>query len=126
MNKEIVLYYIECTCIRDCNFPNTSFKTGDIVYINPNASSKEMYIWNPYINTESLIIQHAKRYSRFGTSSYMSFTRQKRNAKKWKVKRYPERIVNIINSYGEFNAVIKEIKVTYTEEENVCDVTLNN
>ena len=77
-----------------------------------------MYIWNTYINPDALIVESARKYSRIaGSLSYMPFTRQKRYTKKWEIKRYAEHICNIINGYGEFNAVIKEIKVTYTEDD---------
>jgi hypothetical protein len=41
----------------------------------------------------------------------------KKNAKKWEIKRYPDWEAMLINEKGEFNAVVKEIKVTYEEEE---------
>ena len=108
------LYYIECTCIKDCHFPNVSFHVGDVFYYNKKAASNEMYIFNPHIHPESNIVKEAKKYT-FG--SYLPFTRQKRFAKKWEIKRYPDWEAMLINEKGEFNAVVKEIKVTYEEEE---------
>ena len=44
------LYYIECTCIRDCKFPNVEYHIGDIIYFNPKAASNETYVYYDYIN----------------------------------------------------------------------------
>lgn len=115
MNKS--LYYIECECIKNTVFPNVTIKEGEILYYNKKASSNEMYCFNSFINPDSEIVKNGKKYRGIGTRSYLPFTRKKQNAKKWEVKRYAESIVRIINELGEFNAVIKEIKVTYTEEE---------
>ena len=49
--------------------------------------------------------------------SHLPYTRQKKNAKKWQVKRYADWYANIINDRGEFKATVKEIKITYEEEE---------
>ena len=50
-------------------------------------------------------------------TAYLPFTRQKKNAKKWQIKRYADHEASIINNIGEFNAIVKEIKITYIEEE---------
>ena len=118
MNKS--LYYIECTANCDMEFENgyantkwgqennfikTIFHKGDIVYFNPKAASNEMYVGrdkNPYQGW---------------SSSYLPFTRQKRFAKKWQIKEYAEKNARIINEKEQFTAVIKEIKITYMEEE---------
>jgi hypothetical protein len=105
MNKS--LYYIECTCIRDCKFPNVEYHIGDIVYFNPKAASNETYVGygkdkNPYY---------------YWSSTHLPFTRQKKFAKKWQIKEYPERYARMVNDVGQFTAIVKEIKLTYTEEE---------
>ncbi len=106
------LYYIECTAKQDLEFPggiyknNPIFTEGEIVYFNANASSKEMsvhYLQNPY--------------SGIGTKSSLPFTRQKRFAKKWQVRRWADQYARSINAKGHFDAVVKEIKLTYEEEE---------
>ena len=53
----------------------------------------------------------------YWVSCYLPFTRQKRFAKKWQIKEWAEKYAKIINNIGEFNAIVKEIKLTYTEEE---------
>jgi len=115
MNKTI--YYIECKCIKNIVFPNVTIKEGEILYYNKKASSNEMYCFNNFINPDSEIVKNANKYRAIGSWSYLPFTRKKQNAKKWEVKRYAEDIVRIMNKLGEFNAIIKEIKVTYNEEE---------
>ena len=120
MNKS--LYYIECTANSDLEFDNgwadceygrknnlikTIFHKGDIVYFNPKATSNETYVGygpdkNPY---------------RYWSSSHLPFTRQKKFAKKWQIKEYAEKNARMINGVGQFTAIIKEIKLTYTEEE---------
>lgn len=112
MNKSF--YYIECTANSDLEFKTgwndeqfTKFYKGDVVYFTPKAASNEMYIGygkdkNPY---------------RGWSSSYLPFTRQKRFAKKWQIKEYADRNAEYINEKGQFNAVVKEIKITYVEEE---------
>lgn len=110
------LYYIECTCIREVKFPNTEFNIGDVLYYNKNVSSNEMYCFNRFINPDSEIAKNANKYHGIGSWSYLPFTRKKQNAKKWEIKRYAESIVRVINGLGEFNAIVKEIKVTYEEE----------
>ena len=110
------LYYIECTCIREVKFPNTEFNIGDVLYYNKKGTSNEMYCFNRFINPDSEIVKNANKYYVIGTSSYLPFTRKKQNAKKWEIKSYAEHTARIINELGEFNAVIKEIKVTYEEE----------
>jgi len=111
MNKS--LYFIECTAKDDIEFKTgwsedqiTVFHKGDIVYFNPKASANEMYVGygkdkNPYQGW---------------SSSYLPFTRQKRFAKKWQIKEYADRNAKYVNEYGQFNAIVKEIKITYTEE----------
>ena len=120
MNKS--LYYIECTAKSDIEFENgwancqygqennlikTIYKKGDVVYFNPKATSNETYVGygpnkNPY---------------RYWSSSHLPFTRQKKFAKKWQKKSYAENYSIMINNIGQFTATIKEIKITYTEEE---------
>ncbi len=120
MNKS--LYFVECTTNSDLEFDNawanceygrknnlikTIFHKGDIVYFNSKASSNEMYVGygpdkNPYCC-----------WSR----SYLPFTRQKKFAKKWQVRRYADETARWINHIGQFTAVVKEIKITYIEEE---------
>ncbi len=114
MNKTI--YYIECTCIKNIEFPNVAIKEGEILYYNKKASSNEMYCFNRFINPHSEIAWNTNKYRGIGTWSYLPFTRKKQNAKKWEIKRYAEDTARIINGLGEFNAIIKEIKVTYEEE----------
>ena len=46
MKKSI--YYIECTCIKDCSYPNIDFHVGDVFYYNKKASSNEMYLYYSY------------------------------------------------------------------------------
>ena len=105
MNKS--LYFIECTANSDIEFVRTTFHKDDIVYFNPKASSKEMYVGygkekNPY---------------QYWTSIHLPFTRQKRFAKKWQIKDYADKNARLINSVGQFTAIVKEINLTYTEEE---------
>lgn len=112
MNKS--LYFIECTANYDIELKTgwkddqiTTFHKGDVIYFNPKASSNEMYVGcvrekNPY---------------RWWSSCYLPFTRQKRFAKKWQIKDYADKNAQYINEKGQFNAVVKEIKLTYTEEE---------
>lgn len=119
MNKS--LYFIECTAKDDIEFKNgwadseygrknnlikTVYKKGDVVYFNPKASSNETYVGygidkNPYY---------------YLNSHHLPFTRQKKFAKKWQIREYAERNAKYINDIGQFTAVIKEIKLTYTEE----------
>jgi len=114
MNKS--LYYIECTCIKDCVYPNVEFHVGDVLYFNKKASSNEMYLWNRK-DWNKKYPDEIYKYRGVGDWSYLPFTRQKKNAKKWQVKRYAEWIRDRINERGEFNCVIKEIKITYEEED---------
>lgn len=120
MNKS--LYFIECTANDDVVFDNgwanckygqdnnlikTIYKKGDVVYFNPNASSNEAYVGygkerNPY---------------QYWNHGHLPFTRQKRYAKKWQIKEYANKNARLINSVGQFTAVVKEIKLTYTETE---------
>ena len=120
MNKS--LYFVECTANYDVVFDNglaksqygqehnlikTIYKKGDIVYFNPNAISNESCVdneKNPY--------KHC--CNNYG---HLPFTRQKKFAKKWQIKRYANRIAELINSAGQFTAVVKEIKLTYIETE---------
>ena len=105
MNKS--LYFIECTCIKDCVFPKVSFKTGDVVYFNSKASSDEMYVG----------YEREKNPYQYWSRGYLPFTRQKRFAKKWQIKDYADKNARFINNVGYFTAIVKEIKLTYTEEE---------
>ena len=50
-------------------------------------------------------------------TSYLPFTRKKTNAKKWQIKSYADGEAKWLNNTAEFNAIVKEIKVTYQEEE---------
>lgn len=105
MNKS--LYYIECTCIKDCIYRNVEFHIGDILYLNPKVTSHEMFVGygkekNPY---------------QYWDHGYLPFTRQKRFAKKWQIKDYVDKYARWINGIGQFNAIVKEIKLTYDEEE---------
>lgn len=112
MTKSI--YYIECICIKDCAYPNIDFHVGDVVYYNPKAASNEMYLgWNYRENRHPKL----EEIDKYKYQSYLPFTKQKKNAKKWEIKRYADRYANIINNTGEFSTVVKEIKITYTEEE---------
>lgn len=117
MKKSI--YYIECTCIKDCSYPNIDFHVGDVFYYNKKAASNEMYLYYSYKHKCHLTDEDNEHLDKtFGKyTSYIPFTRQKRFAKKWEIKRYPDLESRIINDMGEFNAVVKEIKVTYEEEE---------
>lgn len=118
MNKS--LYYIELTCIKDCSYPNVEFHVGEILYYNKKAASNEMYLFSPCINQGSKFMDedHAKKYLGLcGNSLYLPFTRKKSNAKKWQIKRYADQIAECISNRHEFNAVVKEIKITYKEEE---------
>jgi len=119
MNKS--LYYIECTCIKDCSYPNIDFHVGDVFYYNKKAASNEMYLYYSYKDKRHSTSEEDEHIaSTFGKyTSHIPFTRQKRFAKKWEIKRYPDWEAMLINEKGEFNAVVKEIKVTYTEEEEV-------
>lgn len=116
MTKSI--YYIECTCIRDVKFPNTEFHIGDIIYYCNNASSNEMYIFNNSLNTNSDIeFENVKQYRALCNKSHLPFTRQKKNARKYKKLKQAEWIKLIIDNKNDFKCDIKEIKITYTEEE---------
>ena len=111
-------YYIECTCIKNVKYPNVEFHIGDIVYFNKKASSNEMYLC--FNNTEHRHLTEEEKNNIptiYKWSSYLPFTRQKKYAKKWEIKRYANPNARLINSIGEFNAIVKEIKVTYQEEE---------
>jgi len=111
-------YYIECTCIKNVKYPNVEFHIGDIVYFNKKASSNEMYLY--FNNTEHRHLTEEEKNNiptLYKWSSHLPFTRQKKNAKKWEIKCYADSEANSINSIGEFNAVVKEIKVIYKEEE---------
>ena len=120
MTKSI--YYIECTCIKELKFPNTEFHIGDVLYYNGNASSDEMWMYNrKALNNidymyEIEMNENIKRYKGLATS-YLPFTRQKKNARKYKKLKQAEWIKSLIDSKGDFKCEIKEIKITYTEEE---------
>ena len=110
MNKS--LYYIECTCIRDCKFPNVEYHIKDIVYFNPKAVSNETYVG--YGKDENGEYKNPYSYYR---SSHLPFTRQKKFAKKWQIKDCADRYARHINEIGQFTAIVKEIKLIYEEEE---------
>ena len=112
-------YYIECTCIQDCSYPNVDFHVGDVLYYNKKTSSKEMYLYYNY-GSNRMLTEQEKDFIAVTIGKYTShipLTRQKRFAKKWQVKSYADFEANIINSKKMFNAVVKEIKVSYKEEE---------
>lgn len=117
------LYYIECTCIKDVRFPNTEFHVGDVLYYCNNASSNEMYIYNNNAlhNTdyEHMIemSENINRYKALCNQSHLSFTRQKKNARKYKKLKQAEWIKSCIEGREDFKCEIKEIKITYIEEE---------
>ena len=111
MNKK--LFYITCICIKPFSVESgwawkniTEFHEGDVLYYNLNATAQEMYVLsknNPY-----------KIYS---SPSYLPFTRLKKNAKKYKQRKYCEEICKYIESKGFFKCEIKEINVIYQEDE---------
>lgn len=117
MNKS--LYYIECTAKDDIEFntgwlkpTKTVYKKGDVVYYNPKAASNETYVG--YGKDEN---GNYKNPYQGWSSSHLPFTRQKKNAKKWQQKKYADRHARDVNEIGHFNAVVKEIKIIYEEEE---------
>ena len=116
------LYYIECICIRDVKFPNTEFHVDDVLYYNGNASSNEMWAFNnqAFLNADNLYLieanENIKRYKGLA-ESYLPFTRQKRNARKYKKLKQAEHIKSCIERRNDFVCEIKEIKIIYTEEE---------
>ena len=115
------LYYIECTCVRDVIFPNTEFHIGDVLYYNGNASSNEMYMYNNKAlhNTdyEHMIEMSENKRRYLGlANSYLPFTRQKKNARKYKKLKHVEHIKSCIENKNDFKCEIKEIKIIYTEE----------
>lgn len=117
--NNIVIYYIECTCIRDVKFPNTEFHIGDVLYYNGNASSNEMYLYNNItLHNEHMIeiSENTKRYKAICNQSHLPFTRQKKNARKYKKLKQVNNIKTCIESRGDLKCEIKEIKVTYEEE----------
>lgn len=112
------LYYIECTCVKECKYPNVEFHVGDVVYFNKKAASNEMYLYFNNVEHRHLTDEEKNRIPKiYKWSSHLPFTRQKKNAKKWQIKRYAEWEANVINYIGEFNAIVKEIKITYQEVE---------
>lgn len=117
------IYYIECTCIRDVKFPNTEFHIGDVLYYNGNASSNEMYIYNNIalhnVDCEHIyeMSENVKRYKALCNQSHLPFTRQKKNARKYKKLKQVNNIKTCIESRGDLKCEIKEIKIIYTEEE---------
>ena len=117
MTKE--LYFIQCTCKKDCKYPNIEFHKGDVYYFNNKARANAMYLWkrSALTNTEmDQLFPNRGQYRGIGDWSYVPFTIQKQHAKRWQIKRYPEQIANIINVIGEFEAKIITIKVTYEED----------
>lgn len=124
MNK--LLYYIECTCIRDVKFPNTEFHIGDVLYYNNNASSNEMWIYyNKYNKTfsekENLYFieadENVQRYAGLCNKGHIPLTRKKNNARIYKKLSQAEWIKSVIENREDFKCEIKEIKVTYNIEE---------
>ena len=120
--NNIVIYYIECTCIREVKFPNTKFHVGDVLYYNGNASSNEMYLYNNIAlhNTDYdhmiEMTENTNRYKALCNKSHLPFTRQKKNARKYKKLKQVNNIKTCIESRGDLKCEIKEIKVIYTEE----------
>lgn len=120
--NNIVIYYIECTCIREVKFPNTEFHVGDVLYYNGNASSNEMYLYNNIAlhNTDYdhmiEMTENVNRYKALCNKSHLPFTRQKKNARKYKKLKQVNNIKTYIESRGDLKCEIKEIKVIYTEE----------
>ena len=117
--KNKSLYYIEVTCTKEASYPNVDFHIGDVLYYNKKAASNEMYLFYSYRDKRHRTKEEEDHIIKtFGRcTSYLPFTRKKTNAKKWQVKSYAESEARWLNNTGEFNAVIKEIKVTYEEEE---------
>lgn len=116
------LYYIECNCIRDVKFYNTEFHIGDVLYYNGNASSNEMWLYNSKAahNTDyEHIYEMSENVNRYKglAKSYLPFTRQKKNARKYKKLKQAEWIKSSIERRNDFKCEIKEIKIIYTEEE---------
>ena len=116
------LYYIECTCIKEVKFPNIEFHIGDVLYYNGNASSNEMYLYNNIAlhNTDyEHFIEMSENVNRYKglAKSYLPFTRQKKNARKYQRLKQAEWIKNCIERRNDFACEIKEIKVTYTVDE---------
>lgn len=117
------LYYIECTCVRDVKFPNTEFHVDDVLYYNGNASSNEMWIYNnqAFLNADNLYLieanENIKRY-KWLAGSYLPFTRQKKNARKYKKLKQAEHIKSCIENRNDFKCEIKEIKLVYYETDN--------
>lgn len=115
MNK--IEYYIECTCNKDISFPNVDFHPGDVLYYNKNAYAYEMYLGYDYRTHNPVKSEVIERYNLLGKWARLPFTHQKRFAKKWKKDGYADHIAEEINKIGDFNAVVKKINVTYSEEE---------
>lgn len=116
MNKS--LYFIECTCIRDCKFPNVEYHKGEVVYFNPKAASNETYIYCWGDEDKNKLSEKTKNnYGPLISAGHLPFTRQKKFAKKWQIKRYAENNAYWVEKCGDFKCTIKEIKLTYTEEE---------
>ena len=119
MNK--TLYFVECTCIKECSYPNINFHIGEVFYFNNNAAAREMNLFKMPIlqNIRDNVLHKIKfnTYVGIGNQTYLPFTRNKKSAKKWQIKKYANIVAHIINLKGEFNAVVKEIAVTYIEKE---------
>ena len=116
--REKSLYYIECICSKDVMFPNVEFHVGDVIYYNNNALSNEMYIFNkPHSYYVVEKDENVNRYKGLLTKSHLPFTRQKKNARKYKVLKRAEHIKAIIENRGDFKCEIREIKIIYTEKE---------
>lgn len=117
MNK--IIYYIECECTRECKFPNVEYHIGDIVYFNPKTSSNETYIYWDHINKcyTNWYNENRITYGSLISNGHLPFTRQKKFAKKWQLKKYAEYNARLIEKTGNFKCNIKEIKINYAEEE---------
>jgi uncharacterized membrane protein (UPF0127 family) len=79
-----------------------------------------MYNSNALHNTDYYVFiemdENIRRYKGLA-KSYLPFTRQKKNARKYKKLKQAEWIKSLIDNKGDFKCEIKEIKITYTEEE---------
>lgn len=111
-------YYIQCTAKTDLEFLGgyredeyTRFKQGEVIYYKKEATSREMHLRTGYPGNDNLYRSISSRFN------FLPFTRKKQYAKRWEKKYYAEKIANIINNKGQFNAIVKEIKMTYEEEE---------
>jgi hypothetical protein len=116
--KSKSLYYIECTCIKDAKFPNTEFHIGDVLWFNRKAAANEMYVYYSYRDNRHTTTEEMNdiRMNWCMFDSHLPLTRRKECAKKWQIKSAAEHAFMYIDTHV-FKPVIKEIKVTYEEEE---------